>query len=433
MPIFQQENCEGNIEWGSHQTRVTFSLSVADTGEITIEFKELQLTRETAWLNEVYLKDGIVAQKMVLSGRAMDGSSIESRSTVILSLNNRSTPSTSTITLSATALELKVDLPSFSSVAVRRSAGLDYWVVGLRSYGQVAAISSVGALSIAAPAQVDFTKLTGCIAIRQPDIGDSDLQLWFAESDKCVRSILEVLSLSDGRSMNWSLRRFFRGGQLASIIFYGPKDSGPPFESLFHFLNLQPVIDLAVSKYIAKVRDSTGLGIAIEWFVMHPSYTEAQYLAAMTALEHLVFVFARNSHDAILSKKEFKLFSQTVKELIDCTFPPSISEQMAPKIQELNRRIFIENVKLLLTHYHVPLAGISLDQIAAAISVRNKIVHRGRYAPGSLDGASLLQNLAILRELLKRIFLSMLEYEGTYCTFLRGPKWVNFPPNVIEH
>jgi hypothetical protein len=67
-----------------------------------------------------------------------------------------------------------------------------------------------------------------------------------------------------------------------------------------------------------------------------------------------------------------------------------------------------------------------------AIGVRNKIVHRGRFKPAAPGETSLLHNLSTLRELLKRIVLSMLDYEGQYCSFLGGHKWVHFPASPAK-
>ena len=55
-------------------------------------------------------------------------------------------------------------------------------------------------------------------------------------------------------------------------------------------------------------------------------------------------------------------------------------------------------------------------------------VHRGLYISAQNE-KSINDHLAVLRELLKRIFLTLLKYNGEYQSFLNGPAWINFTPS----
>src|SRR5262245_19025603 len=77
--------------------------------------------------------------------------------------------------------------------------------------------------------------------------------------------VLDVLSLAQGRLIRWSIRQVFAGDAFVSGVCRGRKDTTPPFEPLFSHLHLQPVLDLAITKYTAALRDRTGLDVAIEW------------------------------------------------------------------------------------------------------------------------------------------------------------------------
>jgi hypothetical protein len=429
MAIFELNECRGTLRRDGHEIEVTFSISVSDDGEIAITFQRMLLTAETLWLNSINASNALLFDKLELRGVAPDGELLESTSIFILRLNNHSTPTEASFAPTASAAALTVRYPIFSSLYSPATTSLEYLTVGLRAYGRSCATSPVGEVSVAASTDADFTKITGCIFVKQSGTEEGDLPAWFDRSDEFVRALLEFLSLADGRFIDWSARRFLKEGHLASITFYGTRVSNSPVEPLFSFLNMQPTVDLAVSTYISKVRDQTGLGIAIEWFVMHPRYTEAQYLAAMTALEHLIHVFVENLNGTILPKREFNLISKKVKEVLDSSLPTKTSEKMQLKLPELNRRTLRDSLDLLMNHYRVPLTGISQEQISAAISVRNKIVHRGRFQPAAPGDPSLLHNLSTLRELLKRIFLSMLNYEGKYYSYLGSHKWADFPPS----
>lgn len=60
-----------------------------------------------------------------------------------------------------------------------------------------------------------------------------------------------------------------------------------------------------------------------------------------------------------------------------------------------------------------------------AIDARNKIIHTGRH---DIPHEELTMHVAALRELLKRIVLTLLNYQGTYISFLDGQETVTFPP-----
>jgi len=74
----------------------------------------------------------------------------------------------------------------------------------------------------------------------------------------------------------------------------------------------------------------------------------------------------------------------------------------------------------------LPLANIDLRQIKHAIDARNLVVHRGLFR--SEKERRLHEYVVLLRELLKRIFLTLLGYKGQYFSLLNGPQWLRFPP-----
>jgi hypothetical protein len=103
---------------------------------------------------------------------------------------------------------------------------------------------------------------------------------------------------------------------------------------------------------------------------------------------------------------------------------PDMIKSSKNKIGEINRYPFKENLWEFLKEYKVPLEGIKQD-IEPAVNARHQIVHRGLYNSGD---QSIRDHLAVLRELLSRIFLALLKYDGEYQSFLNGPEWKKFPP-----
>ena len=246
--------------------------------------------------------------------------------------------------------------------------------------------------------------------------------------------VLDMLSFAEGELIRWSVRQIETKEAIVVIDCEGPKGSGPAWDGAFHYLNLQPVLDLAVNRYTEELRDQTGLAVALEWFVHHPRYSELQLIAAMTALEHLVSVFEqKNGSPKILKPELFAKLLETVRPAWRKTLeeefklPHDLTARMDAKLDPLNEGNFRDKLKAMLDAYTVPLADLEIQRINDAVAARNRVIHVGLYR-NKEDEANLQQHVAVLRELLKRICLTLLQYEGQYFSLLNGPQWMHFPP-----
>jgi hypothetical protein len=214
----------------------------------------------------------------------------------------------------------------------------------------------------------------------------------------------------------------------------GPKGTGPAFDGVFHYLNLQPVLELAINRYTDELCESTGLAVALEWFVHHPRYAELQLISASTALEHLIVSFVKK-HGAprivpleLFEELAAKMKSVCQEAMRDAEEPRRRAiERLRNKLAQINDGSLKDKLESLIETYGVPLAGLDIKQISDAITARNLVVHRGLYRSES-ESEGIQQHVAVLRELLKRIFLVLLRYEGEYFSLLTGPQWVHFPP-----
>jgi hypothetical protein len=171
---------------------------------------------------------------------------------------------------------------------------------------------------------------------------------------------------------------------------------------------------MAVEQYTEELCKATGIDLAIEWFLMHPRDSEAQFLTGMTALEHLIHVFTeQHPQGGILPRHIFK---QKVKpQLQDAlasafkALPAEIlsersdaQEGMTQKLGELNRRSLQSNLAAFLKYYGVPLSDIETE-IPALISLRNNVVHIGHQREAD-RAHPLSYYVAVLREFLTRGF-----------------------------
>jgi hypothetical protein len=312
-----------------------------------------------------------------------------------------------------------------------------YVTVGMRGFARQKADTPTGRVFLAAPSSAtDAAQLAGFIGV-EAENRDQALLDWLADCDSLAESILDLVSLGQGRLIRWSIRELNSGNRRVLIDFYGPQDTSPEWDGIFHHLNLQPVLDLALSSYTAELRERTGLRVALQWFVTHGRYLENQILIAMTALEHLVSVFvSREGASPIISTDAF---SEILGE-IEATLQTRIArvtnpveriplQQLLLKASRLNESPLRSNLGRMLAAYGVPLTGIE-EHIPKAIAARNDVVHRGLYL-ASENRRDLYIHVAVLRELLKRIFLTLLGYRGEYHSQLNGPEWMKFPPSGV--
>jgi hypothetical protein len=228
-----------------------------------------------------------------------------------------------------------------------------------------------------------------------------------------------------------------RGERIIESEFYGSKRTGKAHDGVGHFLHLQPFLELAVSRYSKSLRRRTGMQVGLQWFLFQPSYFEFQLLSGVTALEHLVATFVKQrTSPRIVHPRRFRALYASVAEVLAAARqrirgPKAavVHEQLhrlANKFAMANEPSFREKLLAMLRFYGVPIAGLE-KPIAAAIQARNVVVHTGVYRDPT-EYRELYVHVVVIRELLKRIFLTLLGYAGQYHSMLNGPEWVEFPP-----
>lgn len=437
--IYELKNCNGEIHWRVFSLQIEFTLTCERDGRITISPIRIQLSKRSKFLIELHSTKGISVQQFSLSGYNLQGIRIKTNSAYLSYFEMLSTPKSIDIDfkISTDMLELSYELSSEQNPG--KSLRLEYFVPGLQCHGTVSVETAYGKLEISGPTKVqNYDELTGIIAMEAPSNSHPFEPKRIDEIDSAVRRILDILSFAEGRFMRWSIRYILiEGRQVSSILFRGPMPSSKPRFPVFSYLNLEPLIHLAMKTYTDSLCKDTGIDLAIEWFLMHPKYSEAQFFTAMTALEHLIHVFSENHpQGGFLPRTLFKdkivpLLKIALKDAIESISLEISSdrddafEAMSQKLGNLNQRTLRTNLQALLNFYQVPTSDIE-HVIPMLIKLRNDIVHVG-HQPKTDRMHSLSYYIAILRELLTRLFLSLIQYKGEYQSYLNGPEWKHFP------
>lgn len=217
-------------------------------------------------------------------------------------------------------------------------------------------------------------------------------------------------------------------GGASWTVFHGKQPVAPPYQDPLHPTNLRATVPPIAHAYDQSLIDRTGLGIALQWHLMHSTYNEIRYLSQMTAIEHLIEAF-RTQHKPATTYLEKRDFKNTVRPALERALmdvlatlelderaEAEIAESMLANLGNINRRTLRSNLRTMLDAYAVPLDGLETE-VDQLISIRNDIVHRGMAGtPG--DDLRLADHLAAAQELFRRIFLSLVGYTGTYTSYL---------------
>lgn len=440
--LLDMRNCSGQLCWQEKVLNINFDLSCAKDGSINLRLKDIPFGKDVPWLDELIHKRARYKEFLQLKGYDVEGDLITSDSVVLTYHGERIDEAGSWRRIEGTCMQVRLDNAKPPIDAKAAELSVKYRLLGFKCHGHLSANTEVGSVKVAGSTKIEnYDEVTGVLTIKAQSGRDFDLTNWIERCDKSVRSILDILSLANDRYIDWTSRSIFHNRSWVFSLFIGPRRAGKPSQPLFTYLNLQPVLNLALTNYSEELKQRTGLDVAIEWFLIKSTYDEVQFLTAMTALEHLIYIYAEQKERGTIFENE--IFKNIVRPQVRAALDQSLdllleNEENANKrksytdkvksakikITEVNRYPFKETLRKFLEEYKVPLDGINQD-IEPAVDARHQIVHRGLYMQVS-DDQSIRDHLAVLRELLKRIFLTLLKYNGEYQSFLNGQEDKSF-------
>lgn len=425
---------DGELSSPSKASTLRWAVTIGHNGAISIVFEPLEVKTATAWSFDAAFAKGRTLPPLSVRGVTPEGVVVESESVHILDCNTTSDATGTRLSLGGEASRLRLiyrPLP-------KESEGIHvaYLTAGMRSFGCPSIDTSLGRVTLVAPTKIDNPDhVNGRVHVQAG--GDArPLAEWLSECDRLVERILGITSFAEGGFFRWSVRQLESSDCVLAIDCEGARSPGLAWDGAFHYLNLEPVLELAVTRYTEELCQRTGLAVALEWFVHHPRYAELQLISAMTALEHLVSVFVQHQGAPrivapdlfdTLHKRTQILWEETIEKAPEDAH--AALKRLKEKLGNLNEGSFRDKLEDMLLAYKVPLFGLELGRINQAVIARNRVVHRGLHRSKD-QPTSIQEHIAVLRELLKRTFLTLLGYQGQYFSLLNGPDWIQFPPSV---
>ena len=409
---------EGQLSSPSNASTLRWAVTIRHNGAISIAFEPVEVKTAIAWLFDAAFAKGRTLPRLSVRGVTPEGVLVESEWVHILDCNTTSDATGTRLSLGGDASRLRLiyrPLPKTSE-----GIHATYLTAGMRSFGCPCVDTSLGRVTFVAPTKIDNPdRVNGRVHVQAGE-EERPLAEWLSECDRLIERILDMISFAEGGFFPWSVRQIESSECVLAIDCEGAKNPGLAWDGAFHYLNLEPVLELAVTRYTEDLCQSTGLAVALEWFVHHPRYAELQLIAAMTALEHLVSVFVQHQgaprvvapdlFDALLKRTQI-LWDETIEKSPEDAH--AALKRLKEKFGNLNEGSFRDKLEGMLKTYNVPLFGLELDRIGNAVAARNRVVHRGLYR-SKKEQTSLQEHVAVIRELLKRIFLTLLQYQGQY-------------------
>jgi hypothetical protein len=301
-----------------------------------------------------------------------------------------------------------------------------YFPVGIQGFGRQEVRTRAGNSKLLAQTTVkNFNAITGRFDIAAPSASPS-IKVWLEVADDVSYEILDIISFAEGRMIRWTVRYLVVEKYVRVMSFRGPRRTAGRQRGYHHWLDLQPVLELAARSYTPELKIRTGIDVALEGSLMNPRYLELDFVACMTALEHLAKVYGERNSKAVSPGREFfeseiePILLKQLAALETDDLPAdaaSALKKATGKIKELVRPTLQDSLIHMLKGYGVPMAGLE-NVFPELIKLRNDIVHRG--VARERQERVIRQEIERVRELLTRIFLRLLDYSGLYDSYLTG-------------
>lgn len=438
LGLSEFKSFSGNLQAGSDTAPITFRARIDGTGKVEFDFGEIILTKETNFISEQWDGEGSYLGCFSLYGKAEDGTELKTEDLYFNSLANewnKETGSRMRPVGSCSRAEFRCKL----TVQAPKPT-LCMHVKGFQNLRQLRSECRLGTVAMDGKNHIDDPDcISGHITV-QSDNEPDDLTAWHTEADKFLEHMRRVMSFALASVLKGPIIEFSAGDDLKVVVLSQTRQASAPFRT-FHYLNQQPVFDVAVSCFFNPPFIVKNLFFAIEWFAMEATYNEVNLVNAMTALENLVASNLGDNDSLIRPKKGFDKTRKVLRTVLrQCIDKWSIDEagnaeeivrELNERLADLNRRSILQKLMILAERWSVPLDGIGEDKIQAAKQARDRIVHRGHYYDDGKDvSGELWEHVTVVREVVVRFLLTAIGYRGSYFTYIGGCHDAQFPPQV---
>lgn len=277
----------------------------------------------------------------------------------------------------------------------------------------------------------DRSSITGLIQI----ILDDKIRLNSIDDYKSllfekIEKILLLTSLAQGIFIDWGSFELFEKINETDYerVYSERKNIRNNFSSrheIISYMQLSDYIKKVYPNYTERLDKDQGLNFAIHWYLesLNSDILESKYIKLFTVLELLIFRFiSLKKSEYILKEDDFNKFKKPLqKEMSKLLKELSFGKESRTRaslysnLDCINRYNFETNLFNFLNHFGIGFNDL-IDDVRILISIRNNITHRGL---SDIEFKELINSYDRLLTLIQRIFLSMLNYQGSYYNWMK--------------
>lgn len=415
-PILIETEYTGDlvIEGKSHP--VKFSVSSGE--ECRLKVKLGKVSREVYFLavkssGEV----GSVTTEFTLSGASADGGTFNSYR---MSFNSwRHNSDGFHVTVSA-----RVALVTVQRLEPTSKPILKLWFRGFKAFRNPIVETKLGRLLVGGEIKsVETDTMSGFVCIQANS--ETHVDSWREEADAFLEHMWQGLTFAHGGRLQ-TPRLDYIHDNVWEATFYDGRGFSSEL-SVINKLNQEPFIKALVERYEQDGPLSDILWTALGWMQIETSYDEVRFLTAMTALETIVQHELPERRGTIIPKDEYRLLREKLKDVIkdNKTLTDEDRETYCKRIDGNNSKTLGEKIGALFDHYGLERVDFEGDAIKDLISLRNNIVHRGN----KNTETNIWKQIILVRELIIRIILSEVGFQGQYESYVGKYRLRDFPEN----
>ncbi|ATY34913.1 hypothetical protein [Sphingomonas psychrotolerans] len=251
----------------------------------------------------------------------------------------------------------------------------------------------------------------------------SESQSWWDQSERFLIHLERVLSLACDVYLVPIYEQRVRGGVMTLRVVQRGRTSAPymaPFDLLF----MWQIFDCAVCAFEERPEAIERLDPAIRWMTAPVAYQESRLINAMSALESII---ARSGLPELFldDPAAFHELKKRVRKFLKAD--PDAPSAMGGKVGELNRRSLRDKLDLLLGARGIYTEDLPTGWLTAITAARNVIVHTGVAPDQGPADARMLDHIVWAREIVTRIILDAIGFEGQYQSWLHRTAYLSFP------
>ena len=418
-PIFEATRFQGALSGNGHSISIGFDAHVDHMGVLQLKLDRIPFSAE-AFALHIDGPPGTPVALLTLDGTSETGQEFHSDSFCINQFQHMLGESNE-LNYSGECFEAELKLPV--SAGRKPHGDARVWLVRqLRTLRPLNHATLLGRVVISGPSQnADTQAANGLIAVYRLD--DDVRDAWWADSERLLSHVARVLSFAYDIYLQPLIDQRYEANHVTvRIIRHGR--AVPPYMAPFHELNMGPIFACACESYFTRQPEIEQLDPAIRWLTAPAVYDESRLIAAMSALESILDRCGLPGFDKYLGTSTFKRVASKIRELL---IEHKVPIEMAAKIPELNRRTLDEKVEGLLAARGIAVADLPQDWLKMIIKQRNVIVHRGVSDDVGDQEPRAFDHTIWAREVVARIILERLGFEGAYFSWLHHHDQIHFP------